>query len=65
MSNSKILDNIDTRTAVLAGIGTILSLGLSYWLYNSVKAPESTVEPAKLAGKLKLRYQQKDDSRKE
>jgi len=65
IANSKILENIDTKTAIVAGVGTIVTLVLSYWVYKRVQVPESTVEPAKLTGKIKLRYPQKDDSRKE
>jgi len=60
MSNSKIFENFDTKTAIVAGVGTIVTLVLSYWVYKRVQVPESTVEPAKLTGKIKLRNPQKD-----
>ncbi len=65
LSDSKIFENVDSKTAVVVGVGAIVTLGLSYYFYKKVSEPESTVEPAKLTGKIKLRNPQRDDSRKE
>jgi hypothetical protein len=46
LSDSKIFENVDSKTAVVAGVGAIVTLGLSYYLYKKVSEPESTVEPA-------------------
>jgi hypothetical protein len=65
LSDYKLLENVDTKTAVVAGVGAIVAIGLSYYLYKRVSEPDSIVEPAKLTGKIKLRNPQRDESRKE
>ena len=40
LSDSKLFENVDTKTAVVAGIGAIVTIGLSYYLYKRVLEPE-------------------------